>query len=188
MTTFLIIARSEQLAAALPFSGGLYAHAYQSPTENIPVMMVWGGPSDTYGTFSFDVASQDFSNGLQADGHFVVECEHTSGHTVPSALATWRGSSFKTIQKTFRPNHGAVRFHLNFPVIARYPKGTFQRSLAHHLATAHCLARRQLSLYRLHTPLGSRQNRNEHQTARSSISSSDMAQEYASRHTHRVRG
>ena len=84
MTTFLIIARSEQLAAALPFSGGLYAHAYQSPTENIPVMMVWGGPSDTYGTFSFDVASQDFSDGLQADGHFVVECEHTGGHTIPN--------------------------------------------------------------------------------------------------------
>jgi predicted esterase len=84
MTTFLIIARSEQLAAAVPFSGGLYAHAYQSPAESIPVMLVWGGPSDTYGSFSFDVASQDFSDGLQADGHFVVECEHTGGHTIPN--------------------------------------------------------------------------------------------------------
>lgn len=84
MTTFLIAARSEQLAAAVPFSGGVYSHAYISPADQIPVMLIWGGASDTYGTFSFDIANQDLSEGLQDDGHFVVECDHGGGHTIPS--------------------------------------------------------------------------------------------------------
>jgi len=83
MSTYLIAYRSEVLAAAAPFSGGVYANYYVTPDVPIPVMLIWGGPSDTYGSFSFDVANQDLSAGLQQDGHFVVECDHDGGHTLP---------------------------------------------------------------------------------------------------------
>ena len=91
-TTWLIINESQWLASAAPLSGGVYEAWYATPEEPIPVMVVWGGPADTYGNFSFDVASRDFSEELQDDGHFVVECDHGGGHTVPQGAAsfTWR--------------------------------------------------------------------------------------------------
>ena len=91
-STWLIMYRSQWLASAAPLSGGVYAQWYSTPEATIPVMLVWGGPSDVYNGFSFDVSNEGFSSQLQEDGHFVVECEHSGGHTVPSGAAefTWR--------------------------------------------------------------------------------------------------
>lgn len=90
-STWLILNRSEWLASAAPMSGGVNSAYYLSPTDPIPVMLIWGGPSDLYNGFSFDVATTDFSADLREDGHFVVECDHGSGHVPPdgSAALTW---------------------------------------------------------------------------------------------------
>ena len=91
-STWLILNRSEWLASAAPMSGGVFSAYYFSPADLIPVMLIWGGPSDLYNGFSFDVATTDFSEDLRADGHFVVECDHDSGHVPPDGAPalTWR--------------------------------------------------------------------------------------------------
>jgi len=94
-TTYLTIFRSEILASTAPLSGGAYAEAYVSPERPLPVMVVWGGPDDTYGTFNFETASLDFSEGLRADGSFVVECVHSGAHTIPLGAAEYTWQFFK---------------------------------------------------------------------------------------------
>jgi predicted esterase len=91
-TTYLTVYRSEILASTAPLSGGVETSVYVTPARALPVMVVWGGSADTYGTFSFDTASRNFSASLQADGHFVVECMHTGGHSLPpdGAEFTWQ--------------------------------------------------------------------------------------------------
>ena len=84
MTSYLTLHRADVLAASVPFSGGMTAEFYTTPASPIPVMVVWGGTSDSYAGFSFHDASQYFSQALQDDGHFVVECMHSSGHLPPS--------------------------------------------------------------------------------------------------------
>lgn len=83
MTSYLTVYESDWLAATAPLSGG--ASPYVSPEEPIPVMITWGGPSDTYGggAVRFEDLSLELSEGLQDDGHFVVECVHNRGHTLP---------------------------------------------------------------------------------------------------------
>ncbi len=87
-STWMILHRSEWLASAAPMSGGVQSSYYTTPTDPIPAMLIWGGPTDLYNGFSFDVATTDFSEDLRADGHFVVECDHDSGHIPPDSPAT----------------------------------------------------------------------------------------------------
>jgi dienelactone hydrolase len=93
-TTWLTVYRSTLLASTAPLSGGTSPGTYVSPEEPIPVLMTWGGSSDTYSGFSFEEASLDFSSNLQADGHFVAECEHDGGHTIPSEATDYVGQWF----------------------------------------------------------------------------------------------
>jgi len=94
-TTYLTIFRSEILASTAPLSGGVYAEAYVSPVRPLPVLVTWGGDDDTYGTFNFQTASLDFSEGLRADGSFVVECVHTGAHTIPEGAGQFTWQFFK---------------------------------------------------------------------------------------------
>lgn len=84
-TSYLTMHEGEWLAASAPLSGGTFPGYYWTPESTMPVMVTWGGPSDTYGggAVNFEELSEDFSQQLQADGHFVVECVHTRGHTLP---------------------------------------------------------------------------------------------------------
>ena len=93
--TYLTAYRSEILASTAPFSGGVNTPQYVSPARALPVMLTWGGPSDTYGAFSFHTASQDFSASLRNDGSFVVECMHAGGHTIPASAAEFSWQFFK---------------------------------------------------------------------------------------------
>ncbi len=82
-TSYLTMHRAEWLAATAPMSGGTDEATYATPADPIPVLLTWGGPTDTYGGYSFDEASQNLSEKLRGDGHFVVECVHDLGHTIP---------------------------------------------------------------------------------------------------------
>ena len=73
--------------------------AYAPPADAIPVMLVWGGESDTYSSFSFDEANDLFSELLRNDGHFVMECDHGQGHTWPNGIQAHTWSFFKAHPK-----------------------------------------------------------------------------------------
>lgn len=88
-TTYLTMHGSEWLAASAPLSGGTFPGTYVSPTDPLPVMVTWGGPTDWYRTdVHFEETSLHFSESLRADGHFVVHCVHDRGHTLPPDAST----------------------------------------------------------------------------------------------------
>ena len=88
-TTYLTLHRSDTLAATMPMSGGVdpLFLPYDTPEQDIPVLAMWGGRSDTYGrglTFvDFERATLVMSQSLRDDGHLVAHCNHNGGHTVP---------------------------------------------------------------------------------------------------------
>ncbi|MFT5585672.1 MAG: putative esterase [Cognaticolwellia sp.] len=83
-STNLAMNRSEYLAAAAPLSGGTEPfQAYDVPTRDIPMMLTWGGPDDLFGGISFEDATFSLQASLEADGHFVLMCEHPYGHVLP---------------------------------------------------------------------------------------------------------
>jgi len=92
-TSYLILNRSQYLAAAVTFSGGtgsVTGLGYKAPEYPTPAVISWGGTADVYGGFlNFESTSKALSDGLQADGHFVVECNHGLGHTVPMDAVNW---------------------------------------------------------------------------------------------------
>lgn len=91
-TTWLILHRSDRLASAITFSGGLDAtfFPYETPAVSIPVLVVWGGEDDSASAGStlvnFEALSQRFAELLRNDGHLVGTCDHGNGHRVPSAM------------------------------------------------------------------------------------------------------
>ena len=101
--SYLAMHRSHRLAAIAVLSGGLgdpstAPGGYITPTHDIPILLTWGGETDTYSqsganfvynngnpeVFSFHVSNQIFSQNLRADGHFVVECVGDFGHAIPN--------------------------------------------------------------------------------------------------------
>ncbi len=90
-SSFLVVNRGEYLAAATIFSGGTgLVVDYHTPGSKLPVLLAWGGSADTYmGVVNFETMTLDFSQNLRSDGHFVVECNHGLGHTVPYGGPTW---------------------------------------------------------------------------------------------------
>jgi poly(3-hydroxybutyrate) depolymerase len=95
-STFLTMERSDVLAATMPMSGGLvpFFVIYNTPDEEVPVLLMWGGETDVYGVVDFEDGSLDFSEELIDDGHFVMLCDHGGGHSVPTGdihdiLANW---------------------------------------------------------------------------------------------------
>ncbi len=97
-TTFLTMNRADTLATTIPFSGGTvpFWNPYQTPAWEIPVLIVWGGQTDTYGSgaqsVDFDEAGQAFSESLRGDGHYVAHCDHGGGHSVPRDAGEFFGS------------------------------------------------------------------------------------------------
>jgi len=94
-TTYLTVYRSNILASTAPLSGGVYTRDYVTPERSLPVMVTWGGPEDTYGSFNFETASLAFSEKLREDGSFVVECVHTGAHTLPAGASEFTWQFFK---------------------------------------------------------------------------------------------
>ena len=84
-STHLLMHRSEFLAAAAPLSGGTGVfQEYSTPERDLPVLLTWGGPNDTYSGLSFDDANLELREALVEDGHWVGSCIHDQGHTIPN--------------------------------------------------------------------------------------------------------
>lgn len=90
--TYLTMHRAEWLAASAPLSGGIIEGFYATPAWPLPVLLTWGGPSDESNGLSFHDAALLFSQELQDDGSFVIECEHDLGHDIPDEAGAyvWR--------------------------------------------------------------------------------------------------
>ncbi len=99
-SSYLVVHRAEYLAAAVILSGGVgMFFEYETPAFNLPVLLAWGGPRDTFqGFVHFDQLSMTFRDALVADGHFVVECVHNGGHVPPPGVTGW-GYNFATVHQ-----------------------------------------------------------------------------------------
>lgn len=111
-STYLTMHRSEYLAAALLLSGGnmdkildlatipfigskskvrVIDTRYVKPSHPVPVMLTAGGAQDVvsmanFVKFEFQKATDLFRQNLLKDKHFVIQCNHNQGHTVPQDL------------------------------------------------------------------------------------------------------
>ncbi len=94
-STWLVMHRSHRIAAAALFSGGVGGILdYTTPTYDVPVLAVHGGPSDVFGSYlDFSQMTMELVRSLVTDGHKVIYCDHGRGHRIP-----------------FRPSRFAVPF------------------------------------------------------------------------------
>jgi len=78
-------ARADRLSSFVSVSGGSGGAfpAWGSVGHRLPAMVLWGGPTDTCGPFSFDSASRSLESSLSRDGHAVIDCVHNCGHALP---------------------------------------------------------------------------------------------------------
>ncbi len=98
-STWLSVRRADTLASSVIMSGGTgQVVYYETPAAPIPVLVMWGGPSDVAGAggsmeVDFHEQSLAFVEALHEDEHVVVACDHHLGHTIPleafSMLFDW---------------------------------------------------------------------------------------------------
>jgi len=98
MTSFLTLQRADVFASTAPFSGGVDSWAYSAPSQPISSLVTWGGPSDTYGVYSFHDASLNLVSSLADDGSYPISCEHTLGHNWPPEAADMASQFFSAHQ------------------------------------------------------------------------------------------
>lgn len=84
-TSQLGAARSEWLSSMVVLSGGTggLVRPWMGAEHILPAMVLWGGDEDFCVAVDFAETSADLEQGLQADGHAVIECVHNCGHTAP---------------------------------------------------------------------------------------------------------
>ena len=89
-STYLVLHRSEYLAAAAIFSGGLdpqLLFPYATPARKVPVMGTHGGPTDQFQSLlKFEPMMKALAGALANDGHTMILCAHSGGHTVTGPL------------------------------------------------------------------------------------------------------
>lgn len=78
----------EHLASFMPISGGSGANEmivlpWSPAPRQMPALVLWGGPTDLCLGVDFEATSQALQAGLEADGHFLLECVHNCAHSIP---------------------------------------------------------------------------------------------------------
>jgi hypothetical protein len=91
-TSQLVGGRSEHLSSAVILSGGVSDGTDENsalvntplpPTRAVPALVLWGGPMDICVVLKFETATKELERRLEANGHFMLECQHNCGHSVP---------------------------------------------------------------------------------------------------------
>lgn len=80
-TGTLVLTRSDVLASAAPFSGGLMNFQAEG-WQPIPTVVSWGGEDDFILDQDFDLLARSMMDTLSDDGHFIVGCDHGLGHSL----------------------------------------------------------------------------------------------------------
>ncbi|MFN7700963.1 MAG: hypothetical protein ACK5U8_23920 [Deltaproteobacteria bacterium] len=78
-------ARADRLSSFISVSGGTGGAfpGWSSVGHRLPALVIWGGPTDTCGPFSFEGVSRNLTGSLSRDGHAIIECVHNCGHALP---------------------------------------------------------------------------------------------------------
>jgi len=84
-TGTLIATRSDVIASAAPFSGGIFREKIDGWVP-IPTLLSWGGEDDTYYGQNFHDLAALMTERLTSDGHFVISCNHGLGHSLSGEL------------------------------------------------------------------------------------------------------
>lgn len=98
-TTIITSQRGDTLAGVVEMSGGAdldtgflegIVAPYSTPSTSVPVYLTSGGEDDVWPNaqlviVNFEEGTETLASNLAADGHFVVRCSHSSGHTVTNA-------------------------------------------------------------------------------------------------------
>lgn len=88
----LASARSEHISSFISLSGGIRTDQplvnsilrdWTPPSSPMPMLVLWGGATDSCALLSFQAASTALEGALDSLGSFVVECVHNCGHGVP---------------------------------------------------------------------------------------------------------
>jgi dienelactone hydrolase len=95
--------RSERLAASAPLSGGATLWVWE-PTEPVPMLLTWGGPSDYYGSYSFEQANFDLTEQLVENEQFVAHCIHGAGHIPPPGGTDYLWTFFEAHPRGVSPS------------------------------------------------------------------------------------
>lgn len=82
-TSALSVARSNLLASVAVYSGGADEMAAPMLANKFSAMVFFGGPSDNVFGKDFKMSSQLYAEALRAGGHFVLLCDHNTGHNLP---------------------------------------------------------------------------------------------------------
>ncbi|MGE0321251.1 MAG: PHB depolymerase family esterase [Polyangiaceae bacterium] len=88
MTGTLIATRSDKIAAAAPFSGGI-SLPYVKTDSQPPTLVTYGGPTDMAFSQDFEKLANDMVSELKTEGHFVVLCNHNQGHHIEASYLPW---------------------------------------------------------------------------------------------------
>ncbi|MCB9587532.1 MAG: hypothetical protein H6718_19175 [Polyangiaceae bacterium] len=88
MTGTLIATRSDVIAAAAPFSGGI-SLPYVKTSNQPPTLVSYGGPTDMAFSQDFEKLADEMVSELKTEGHFVVLCNHNQGHHIEASYLPW---------------------------------------------------------------------------------------------------
>jgi poly(3-hydroxybutyrate) depolymerase len=120
-TSYLTLHRSQWLASTAPLSGGATEGVYATPTDDIPVLLTWGGPEDIVSPLSFHDATLFLAENLREDGHFVIECEHDRAHDLPPGGIQYAYDFLMDHPKGIDPSPYADGLPSGFPDWCRQP-------------------------------------------------------------------
>jgi predicted esterase len=101
-TAQLVGARGDWLSSFMSLSGGVGGQAikpWKAPAHKMPGFVLWGGSTDSCGSglLNFGAISQTLEMSMIMGGHFLVECVHNCGHSVPPFEAPMGSSTFKSL-------------------------------------------------------------------------------------------
>ena len=105
MTTFLTVHRSDVIAASAPASGG-YLQSWPSMLDReMPVLVTWGGESDTAVGTNFNDTNLALIEDLGAGDFVYATCNHNQGHTWPEGTtdSIWAWLSAFTLDSMDNP-------------------------------------------------------------------------------------
>lgn len=102
-TVRLVLERSDVLASAVMWSGGLGSSGglielvrftYKTPARRVPVITAAGGTTDLWPNeqlplVNFQTGTDELSKALLTDGHATITCNHGLGHTIPQDGLSW---------------------------------------------------------------------------------------------------
>ena len=88
-TTFLMTQFTDKLAAAAINSGGTLFTFPEESGRAIPIIYGWGGACDEARGQNFERLGEAALSQLSSDGHFLVACNHDSGHEWKPLFSLW---------------------------------------------------------------------------------------------------